>query len=229
MKIINKIILKILPRHYIAALKSIKILEFEYGHFNSAKKWKCENKNGEPIPWYTYPAIEYLSQLDFREKTVFEWGSGYSSLYWAVRAKFVLSIEDNKEWYQKNKALKKNNQKTSFIQDKYKYINSISNGSGKYNVIVIDGSNRYQCSQIAPTYLKTGGIIILDNSDWFPKSAKFLREANLIQIDFKGFGPINGYTWATSIFFHREFNISSLFENQPSQVIGSTKHYEIED
>ena len=38
------------------------------------------NENNEPIPWFTYPSIQYLDQLDLSEKTIFEWGSGNSSL-----------------------------------------------------------------------------------------------------------------------------------------------------
>ncbi|MCL0042054.1 hypothetical protein M1N12_03225, partial [Peptococcaceae bacterium] len=30
-----------------------------------------------------------------------------------------------------------------------------------------------------------------------------------------GFGPINGYTWTTSFFFHREFNFKPLHSRQP--------------
>lgn len=28
----------------------------------------CLDRDGNPIPWYTYPAIEYLSQFDYRDK-----------------------------------------------------------------------------------------------------------------------------------------------------------------
>lgn len=45
----------------------------------------CVDRDGNPLPWYTYPAIEYLSQFDYGEKTIFEFGCGYSSLFWAER------------------------------------------------------------------------------------------------------------------------------------------------
>lgn len=41
----------------------------------------CVDRDGNPLPWYTYPAIEYLSQFDYGEKTIFEFGCGYSSLF----------------------------------------------------------------------------------------------------------------------------------------------------
>ena len=36
----------------------------------------CLDKDGNPIPWYTYPAIEYLSQFDYSDKEIFEYGCG---------------------------------------------------------------------------------------------------------------------------------------------------------
>lgn len=35
----------------------------------------CIDRDGNPIPWYTYPAIEYLSQFDVTDKDVFEFGA----------------------------------------------------------------------------------------------------------------------------------------------------------
>lgn len=58
----------------------------------------CIDRDGNPIPWYTYPAIEYLSQFDVTDKDVFEFGCGNSSLFWADRARLVTSIEDNPDW-----------------------------------------------------------------------------------------------------------------------------------
>lgn len=44
-------------------------------------------------------------------------------------------------------------------------------------------------------------MLILDNSDWYPSTIKYLQKnLNWVQIDFHGFGPINSYTWTTSIF-----------------------------
>ena len=53
--------------------------------------------------------------------------------------------------------------------------------------------------------LKSAGgvMVILDNSDWYPKTVQFLQEKlDWFQVDFHGFGPINNYTWTTSIFIN---------------------------
>ncbi len=81
-----------------------------YNQYQSICKWDCIDKDGNPIPWYTYPAIEYLENLDMTDKRVLEWGSGNSSLFWAKRAKEVISIENDKEWFEKINAKKLPNQ-----------------------------------------------------------------------------------------------------------------------
>ncbi len=47
-------------------------------------------------------------------------------------------------------------------------------------------------------------MLIFDNSDWYPKAINYIREClNWVQIDFHGFGPINDYTWTTTIFINQ--------------------------
>ena len=227
MSIVNKILRNIPPRPLGHSLACLKIFLFDYGHLYSSSKWSCVDKDNHPIPWYTYPAIEYLKQLDFSEKKVFEYGSGNSSLFWAKVAKKVVSIESDREWYEKIYSQNKyNNLEIKLISDLQSYDREILNYEDGFDVIIIDGKNRYQCSQEAIKKLKPGGLIILDNSDWFVKSAKLLRESNLIQIDMTGFGPINGYTWTTSFFLHNEFHFHTKNNTiQPKHGIGSLENY----
>ena len=99
-----------IPMHIKKQLINFNILASKYAQYKSIKNWNCADERGDKIPWYTYPAIEYLNNLDFSTKYVFEFGSGSSSIYWADKAKDVVSIEYNKVWYKKVKLnLKSNN------------------------------------------------------------------------------------------------------------------------
>ena len=49
--------------------------------------------NGGPLPWITYPAQTMLEQIVRDTFRVFEFGCGNSSLWWAARAKEVVSID----------------------------------------------------------------------------------------------------------------------------------------
>ena len=76
-------------------LQNFYILAIQYGQYQTMSRWECVDKEKSKIPWYTYPAIEYLNNIDFTDKIVFEYGSGNSSFYWAGKAKFVYSVEHN--------------------------------------------------------------------------------------------------------------------------------------
>jgi hypothetical protein len=202
---LKKIINRILPLKFVKQFRNFSILASKYGQYKTIKNNKPIDKNNEEIPWYTYPAIEYLNHLDFSEKSIFEWGSGYSSVYWARNAKEVISIESDNIWYKEVLKLKKNNQTIEFIIDKKEYLDSILKFDKKFDVIVIDDRFRNDCVENAVFSLKDNGFIILDNSDWFNEAIVKLRSKGFIQVDFHGFGPINDYTWTTSIFFNKEF------------------------
>jgi hypothetical protein len=46
------------------------------GHFRSSLAGKAINQRGDPIPWYTYPMIDFLEQKDFRGRRIPEMGCG---------------------------------------------------------------------------------------------------------------------------------------------------------
>lgn len=68
-----------------------------------------------------------------------------------------------------------------------------------------------------------------DNCDWYVEAARYLRNAGLLQVDLSGFGPINNYTWVTSLFFKRDFDFQPRNPNQPEHVIGGLKKYAAEE
>ncbi len=182
----------------------------------------CLDRDGNPIPWYTYPAIEYLSQFDYTNKKVFEFGCGYSSLFWARRAGKVISIEDNLDWFDKwQKEFNEPNLNVKWRDEGEIYEQAIFEENEKYDVIVIDGKRRNFCAETAVKALNDGGMIILDDSDRVNTSAEYvktidiLKSADLLQVDFYGFCPMNNYTKTTSVFFSRNFNFESLYKVQP--------------
>jgi len=68
-------------------------------------------------------------------------------------------------------------------------------------------------------------LVILDNSDRYKETSKYLREElDLIEVDFHGFGPINNYTWTTSIFLSRNFKFKAIDNSQPNYSISGLHH-----
>ncbi len=146
--------------------------------------------NNDKIPRYTYPSIEYLNGIDFTGMSVFEYGSGSSSVYWAKKAKSVYSVEHNREWYEKIRDAIADNQVIQLCENEAEYVNAITRVPEKVDVIVIDGLYRQACAELVQDYLLDGGIVILDNADWHRGTSRYLREhLNLLQVDFNGLGP----------------------------------------
>lgn len=53
----------------------------------------------EQVPWITFGAQAWLEQYLQPGTSVFEWGSGGSTLYFARRAHRVVSVEHNPDWH----------------------------------------------------------------------------------------------------------------------------------
>ena len=75
----------------------LAVLQFAQNYL-VARGWNREgivDGQNNPIPWYTYPAIEFLSTIVRKEWRVLEYGCGYSTLFWKAHVKQVVSVEHN--------------------------------------------------------------------------------------------------------------------------------------
>jgi hypothetical protein len=170
--------------------------------WSSISDWDSKDETGRPIPWYTYPAIEYLSHLDLSSFSVFECGSGNSTEWWASNAREVTSIEHNLYWFNKIKdsyAPRFLNLSYSLETNITQYVKSAKSG---VDIIGIDGECCNECARHVAVF-NDGAMLILDNSDWFPDVIEHLqKKLKWVQLDFHGFDPINNYTWSTTVFIN---------------------------
>jgi len=54
-----------------------------------------------PIPYITYPALAMLRRIVTPDLKVFEYGSGFSTLWWSRHVKQVVSVDHNHQWIEK--------------------------------------------------------------------------------------------------------------------------------
>lgn len=192
------------PLRYLAAcvkqLRNFRTLAFAQGQFRSIAARGPVDGAGAPIPWYTYPALEYLKNFDFSDCEVFEFGAGNSSRFWAGLAKRIVSVENDPHWFEQVRRIAASNQLTLLCENEEDYVAALGRQEQSFDVIVIDGKWRERCADESVGCLKIGGLIILDNSDRHHDVCAHLRGSGFFQIDFNGFGPINGYCWTTSVF-----------------------------
>lgn len=222
---LKKIAARLLPASVVAQLVNSRTLAVTYGQFGSIRRSECIDCANAKIPWYTYPAIEYLNNMDFSGKSVFEYGSGNSSAYWAKKAKSVHSVEHHREWYAKVTSGMAENQIVELCESEQEYLGAIQRTTEKFDVIIIDGIFREKCAKLVQGHLAIDGIVILDNADWYKETSKYLREEmDLLEVDFHGFGPINAYTWTTSIFFTRSARLRPINNTQPHYSLAAVEN-----
>lgn len=105
------------------------------------------------LPWYTSPCLEWLMTLDLKDKLVWEYGMGNSTLWYTKRGAIVSGVDSNPEWAVGG----------YHATEQSDYINAIYNLGELFDLVVIDGLYRDECTAHAINCLKRGGHIIIDN------------------------------------------------------------------
>ena len=198
-------------------------LRFSYtsGHFRSSLLNKAVDKDGISIPWYSYPAYDFLRNKDFSTKNILEFGSGQSTLWWSLKVKSIKSFEENLIWYSKVKKLVPLNVNLIYADDSDKslcldFIKENLKDGFLYDIIIIDGLFRNELCEIAIEKLAQDGCIICDNSEGGGYNFKqaFLGRG-YSRIDFHGFSPGVVLKQSTSFFFKEK---SFVFDNDTQEI-----------
>ncbi len=125
---------------------------------NECYEWRYHDTDCNVImAWYTLPSLEWLKTKNTKEWDVFEFGAGYSTFWWRLNAKSVYSVESDAVWA---RAVSGN---TLHEQDKEKYVNAVSKPEMQFDCVVVDGLYRNECAVAAIPFVKSGGIMIIDN------------------------------------------------------------------
>lgn len=177
------------------------------GHWKSSLRSAACTSQGEPLPWYTYPAIDFLKQRDFSDKHVLEFGGGQSTMWWAARAASVTTIEEDEAWHSQLKGKLGDNvalhHVAADIQSRsIDEVRSVLDASSRrpFDVIVVDGHLRRELALAALEYLAPGGAILLDNAEGYG-FYDALKDADCRRIDFYGFAPGVSLRHCTSLVF----------------------------
>lgn len=222
-KNIARILTAIVPRLVLVAIRIPYIYLLLRGHSRRSARGFTIDANSEPIPWWTYSSIDYFSTIDFSNLRVFEYGCGSSTLWWAKRAKFVAGVEMDRDWYRTVSDANLKNVDIRRCEDGGLYPGIIHQFEHPFDVVVIDGAERFKSAQNAIEKVDSRGIIVLDNSEWYPNTVTLLRSNGYHQIDFFGFGPINSFPSVTTLFFHKDTQIFKLKKNSALKVVGGNR------
>ncbi len=177
----------------------------DMGWFESYKFKKPLDSKGNLIPWITYPFYEFIKERLGKEMEVFEFGSGYSTLYYANLVKSIISVEHDKNWYQYLHNQLPGNAKVLLcpLEEKEKYFLSAETQNKKFHLIFVDGEFRDECVTHSLNALHETGVLILDDTERpeYLTARNFLKNNGFREIQFWGIAPGLFYRRATSVFY----------------------------
>ena len=175
------------------------------GWFNAFDTQQAVDGNGDPLPWVTYSFIDFVKTRLNKEMSVFEYGSGNSTLFYAKKVKNVVSVEHDEAWYNKIVTSKPENAEMIFckLEKGGEYSHKAATLNEKFDIIIVDGRDRVNCCLNCLPALKPGGVVILDDAHRkdYIKGRDFLKDSGYKEIPFTGIAPGLFYLKTTSVFY----------------------------
>jgi len=180
----------------------------EIGWFNAYDTKSPVDQQNDPIPWVTYSFIDFIKDRLKKQHTVFEFGSGNSTYFYAKYAGLVVSVEHDKEWYEKILSTKPENAELIFcelVRDG-DYCRVPLKLEEHFDIIIVDGRDRVNCCKQAVGAVSEKGVIVLDDSEreFYREGITFLKSKGFKELAFTGISPGLFYRKATSVFYRPE-------------------------
>lgn len=168
------------------------------------------------LPFLSYPAIEALEQILQPNMTVFEYGGGGSTLFFARRVRQVTTVENSAEWIERvgAKLRRENLSNVKFLHHPLLEDDLPAFLASPYlfgikglqpDLILVDGWDkraklRQHCFYEAEKHIAQGGFIVVDNS-WRYHELRTNNRAQRWQ-EFRGVGPSRIGVTTTDIFYY---------------------------
>lgn len=193
----------------------IKLLSFnhkgylkEIGWFKSFDSRSAVDLEGNPIPWVNYSFIDFIKHRLKKQHTIFEFGSGNSTIFYAQKVGKVVSVEHDKQWYDKIVGAKPENVELIYcelVRDG-DYCRMPIKLKKTFDIIIVDGRDRVNCCKQAINAVSENGVIVLDDSEreFYKPGVDFLLDNGFKELTFTGITPGLFYRKATSVFYRAD-------------------------
>lgn len=175
------------------------------GWTRSIRAGKPVDAEGHPLPWLNYATIWFLEERLQPQRTIFEYGSGNSTLWWAGHLRQVVSCEHDAAWagYLRHN-LPANVTLMQHSSESASYPAAASTSGQTFDLVFIDGRRRADCAHFALKALRPEGVIILDDADQHPGAVAAIEAEDYRRLDFVGLTPATVRLTRTALFYRPE-------------------------
>ena len=116
------------------------------GWFRSFKENRPVDYDGQPIPWWKYPCINFIESRLQQAFRVFEYGCGNSTIWLSKWVSVVISIEHDASWTQRIMPQLPANSKI-IVRDLSNGCVEEINKHGLFDIVIIDGRRWLECGR----------------------------------------------------------------------------------
>jgi SAM-dependent methyltransferase len=142
--------------------------------------WLDERLN-PGAPWLTSASIAILASALRHTDVGLEWGSGRSTLWFAERTRYLVSVEHSADWFAR---VKRELNRRRLTNVDYRlvparedesaggraqscpYVSAVADlATNSLDYVLVDGIHRGRCAHAAVDLLRSGGMLIVDNAN----------------------------------------------------------------
>ena len=169
-------------------------------------------KEKEQLPLLTWPLLDFIKTLNLKNTTLYELGSGNSTIWFSNIFDKVMSYETNQNWYEQLKPKLKLNVSLKLIDLKNIYSCSFKFKTKDWLLIDFAGKRtKFVHELVKFADDKIPAQIIFDNSELYRNGAKILADRGYSEIPFYGFKSGEQGIHCTSLFIlENKFKIKIL-------------------
>lgn len=182
---------------------------YDSGYLESHLTNTPVDKNSNPIPWMNYAVIGLLKERLKKAHSVFEFGSGYSTCFFAEHCGSVTSLEYDPNWVNHVKGMiagyKHANLLFHEVNDDYPA--QAANTGRQFDLIVVDGRMRVECVKQSVNSLNPHGVLLLDDSERvrYQEAFDFMDSCGYKHLSLEGLKP-GAFPGAKTTLFYRQEN-----------------------
>lgn len=178
---------------------------YKSGWMESLKRGYPSDRKGNALPWMNHAVVKLLDDRLNRNMQLFEYGCGYSTLFYAKRTERVISVDHNVSWADlMNDKLPHN--ADVMVKPRSEYAGSIHTVDQTFDVVIVDGIDRVNCILNGLKCLNETGVLVLDDSSRkeYREGAEYAKQNGFKSLTLSGLKPTGIGVDETTIFYRTQ-------------------------